>query len=307
MIEMNSCFVFSNSFFARTVLKDLEYLLNKSIDKIYLLRENHSQDEIFYFNHCNYNFKIQLVDTIEEGILQSNIIVISKDDNIPLKYIDYVTLQAQKQKKQCFCINNPWILETTEELGSFEWNKNIPTILIMGVGVSSQLFCMEMLINKILSKNNIRFSQRYSESTKQLLNQLPSKRNLNPNVTYSISDTNNDSQINVITLCLKNEISDIRFNIDNIRRISPDFTVLQTNIDFDQYHVAKGFMEYGGLTMLDVIVKSNYYSSGNYNVLCKLHRESTENVEYLHDNELEKKLEFMIFSKLSLPLNVIRK
>lgn len=307
MIEMNSCFVFSNSFFARTVLKDLEYLLNKSIDKIYLLRENHSQDEIFYFNHCNYNFKIQLVDTIEEGILQSNIIVISKDDNIPLKYIDYVTLQAQKQKKQCFCINNPWISETTEELGSFEWNKNIPTILIMGVGVSSQLFCMEMLINKILSKNNIRFSQRYSESTKQLLNQLPSKRNLNPNVTYSISDTNNDSQINVITLCLKNEISDIRFNIDNIRRISPDFTVLQTNIDFDQYHVAKGFMEYGGLTMLDVIVKSNYYSSGNYNVLCKLHRESTENVEYLHDNELEKKLEFMIFSKLSLPLNVIRK
>ena len=69
---------------------------------------------------------------------------------------------------------------------------------------------------------------------------------------------------------MKNEISDIRFNIDNIRRISPDFTVLQTNIDFDQYHVAKGFMEYGGLTMLDVIVKSNYYSSGNYNVLCKL-------------------------------------
>lgn len=304
---MNSCFVFSNSFFARTVLRDLEYLLNTPIDNVYLLRENHSEGEISKINDFRYNFKIKLVDTPEEGILSSNIIVISKDNDVPTKYIDYVVLKAQEHKKQYFCINNPWTSASTEKFVDFEGNKNIPTILIIGVGISSQLFCMEMIINRILSKNNIRFSKRYSESTKQLLDQLPSKKNPNPNVPYSTTDTDNDSQINVISLGLKNEISDIRYYIDKIKIIAPDFIVLQTNIDFNQYDVARGFVEYGGQTMLDVIVKSNYYSIGNYNVLCEFCGKSTENVEYLHDNELEKKLEFMIFSKLSLPSNVTRK
>ena len=79
---MANIFIFSNAFLTRTFIYKIGYLLNINIDKIILLKENHSLEERFQFvdqikveTYANIDFCVSCSDCviiINDKYLQKN-------------------------------------------------------------------------------------------------------------------------------------------------------------------------------------------------------------------------------------------
>ena len=305
---MSKIFVFSNSFATRTVLFGLDSLFNIKFDEVLLLKENHNQKEIFLFNT---NIKIKLYESIDDCICLCDSIIMIKDDNIPEKSINYISCKSKELDKQCFEIINPWKNKLSSSTNNID-DKNIdfkkyPVILNISLGTISQSYCVEILLNKIFTKNSIGFKQFYSKEMENFLLQLDGYGILSSNFSRQIKFPEYQYNIIIYSINIGESIYNIKKYIDILRHIASDFTILQTDIKFNEYESAKNIIKYGCFSQLDMLIKSHYnVVDEKLTVYCAKKINEDSLVKDIESISLENKLSFNIFSKIAFPEGIVK-
>jgi len=304
---MPKIFIFSNSFAARTVLFGLDSLFNIKIDEVLLLKENHNQKENFLFNT---NIKINLYESINDCICHCDFILMIKDNNTPEKSINYILCKSKELDKRCYEVINPWKNELSSNTSNIAHEntdfKKYPVILNISLGTISQHYCVEILLNKIFTKNNIGFKQFYSKETEFFLLQLDRYGILSDNFSRQIKFSKYQYNIIIYSINIGESIYNIKKHIDILRHISPDFTILQTDIKFNEYENSKNIIKYGCLSQLDILIKSHYKTVNDVlTVYCNKSIEQDSFIQDIESISLENKLSFDIFSKIAFPEGII--
>lgn len=294
-------FIFATSFSAKMYGYMLGYTLCIEEISIVLLKENHDIDE---FSKKLYDNVILCTD-VDECIRLADTVLVLQDGYLPKKVVEYVISKCESQGKRCLELNNTH--ETQENVLSSlcdidkcsEWIRSVPTVLIIGCGYSSQQYCTEILLNKILTDEKINFKQYYSKPTYSFLSQMESYNNLNKSL---VQDRKNKDDLCVIAMDIGEKLDDITKYTSHIQNLRPDFVILQTDCNFNEYEKAGNILRYCTQTPIDVIIRSPYIKVGHYDVYVN---DKTTDETFLYcgimDEIIEQRLKFLLMSKLSLP------
>lgn len=295
---MEKVFIFSNTFVAKNILYKIKYLLNIDIKQIILLSENHSEKEFARGDQIN----VILYNNLGDCISHADITIMIIDKNIPITSIDYIITESQRTGKRYIKIQNPWSEESTDDMNQckeYDFNK-IPTVLCVGLGIESQLYCMELLINKILTTSKVKFNQLYSKCTENLLLQFDDEL-LNKSLTQQLRPSDKECDVIVRSINIGRNINNLMKYAETIKLTNADFLILQVSADFNDNESAKNIIKFGCFSTLDIITKSRYLSIGRLNVYCNKIDDNNSLTMNIDDCDIEEKLKFLLFSKISYP------
>ena len=211
---MNIAFL-SNSWVNRTLAFQTSYVFGKKIDNIFLSCENHSMEEKFPKNEG----LVKIIDDIDFIIENSDILIASKPD-------------FQKYKKTIL-VKNPW---THERAFNNQVKQSIaekPTIALLSVGVFTDVYYLEVIVNRILSEKGAKVYQIFSQQTESIFSDLANNNLINEKI---IKQSIKDADVCVVTLDCTKYRTDADF-ICELSNISPgmiflcmDNTVTNTNL-----------------------------------------------------------------------------
>ena len=228
--KMKNIFIFSNAFVSKTLLLGINYIFSFKVSHILLLKENFMADTAFLKKNQN----IITYSTIQDCIVNCDLIFIIEDKSIPYKSIQNIQELAIKYKKEVLKIQNPYINFVTDKMQDYklldlEYDK-IPVVLCVSLSSLSQQLYVELLINKILNNKNVAFKQIFSNETDSLLNQIKMSGYLCDNLTTS-SDV-----FNLIVQSINTkDLQSLKNYLEYIRYIKPDYTLLLVDEKFNQY------------------------------------------------------------------------
>ena len=305
---MARVFIFSDSFTTRTMLFKSDYLLSIKIDEILLLKENHSQNEKFILNN---SIKIKLYGNIDDCINCCDFILIIKGENTPEKSIDYIFSKSKELNKKYFEVINPWKKELSLNIDHSDYREGhfnkCPVILNISLGTAAQQYCVEVLLNKIMTENKVSFKQFFSEETKDFLQQIDKCGILNNNLSQQLNLLEDQYNVILCSINIGSSIYNVKKYIDILRHIASDFTILQTDIKFNEYEVAKNIMEYSCFSQLDMLIKSRYkFVYNNLILYCNENKVDNSIFQDLESIYLEKELSLALFSKIALPEGIVK-
>ncbi len=295
--------IISDSYFARTFLLNLEYVLNVPIDRVYLLEENHAIDEEYY------GFSVELINkkTLAHCINCCDIVFVhGYEEMYPLLDIDL--LQDKRIIRFPFL---PYEFLNEEKLDVNNVKCDVPVILNINVGYYSSQYCAEILLNKIVGKYLSNFKQIFSGQAYSIINTL--KENDLLSSQFNLCTSHSCYDMLIYTLCINNLLEiqkdKNREYIELFDRISPNYVILTTS--FDKV-VAEGVLDnvknlflYRYNTKLNSIILSNFFESPNskfpvYHPKAKLITNFQNNC-YFYDKNMEGILENDIITNLAYP------
>ena len=290
---------------ANAIAFDIKYLLNIRVEKLFLLKENHSTNKPF---NVDCDLEIIISDNMNYCIDNCDIVIIIQSDEFPERSKEYIINRTSLQNKKLCLLNEINVLEKIKFMEDIPYN-SLPVILNISNGIHSQQLCLELLLNKIFSKNNITIRQVYSQKTYSILNQLRKIKILNKNLECHLeSNTSEDIcyDLIVFSMDIGNNMQYLIQHADIIKKICPDFVIYQTGYEFCSYELIKKMVNFVCGSNLDMLVKSNYYRFDN-DIIVHLDKVVIQEPLYysLESNNLLKELEFNLFSKLSFPEGVI--
>ena len=298
--NMKKIFLLSTSFFTKLLLQNLNYVLNINFNTIVLLKENHTSTEKFPYN-------VELYNNIDECLIACDCIIILKTSSMPEKTINKVITEAKVANKKIFFLeyNNrelgyslPSTLSTR-----FQEKHNIPpTIVHLSIGKAAQSYAVEILINKILHKYNVAFSQYFTDTTFNFLKQLSNQNALNKILCFQL---HNDCTMNFIVLSIEVDIDRNEFETATsiIRDIYPDVLIVQTDFKNTDLDETKKEIFYKTGANVDIEIKSQYYPLKDSSIIHCDHV-TNGNCTFVEDENLELILEKIIFRKLSYPKGI---
>lgn len=279
-------FIFLNGFISRTLLFQLDYILNERLESIILLSENHSEEDVsFYYNNRN---KIFIYDNIETCIEKCDTIVLENR---------VINPEIKKSKKRKVYISVPDRTEEVlkESIPLYDYSQK-PVIAILSMGLYNDSYCTEILINKILNNIGALPLQLFSKRTSSLLENLEQEGILNPKLIKKPNEENSD----IFVICI--DCDGYTYSDFNslISKISPDMLVLCTNYIFKNENEIRNFFHY--IKEIDIIISSPYIpyevNPGKYYaVFCKKNNINNSN-SIIYNENLESILKETIFKKL---------
>ena len=166
---MSSYFILGDSYSVHTFIHNIDYVLDDNIDFIYLLGEHHSKNE--YFN-SRLNNKIKIEDSLESCIINSDVIFIFEECLLSTEKKDAIINLVKNYQKQYMLIKSSFrekcLLDDKDQL---EQHQKCPSILILSVGDYTQLFSVEIELNKRLSELT-EIKQQFSDVTQSMIFEL---------------------------------------------------------------------------------------------------------------------------------------
>lgn len=302
---MLSIFVFSNSFIERMIIWNLDFLLKCKINKICLLKENHSSEDVSLHN---YAYNILICNTLEECILNSDIVLIIKNKNLPEISIDKILQYVKIHKKEIHIISNPFteypVHFNDEPFNSMKQEfERKPVILTVSLGIVTQPYCIEILMDKMFLQQKIRIKHLYTKQTMDFFVDLNTCGLLNKSIAKKIHKPQyyNDYEIIICSINIGDDIYNITKYMDTIRSIQADYVILQVDKKFDDYENAINFFKYGCLSPINIIVKSKYITINNKNYVYIYSSNSDSIAKDIESPSLASELYEDILLKISLP------
>ncbi len=303
---MNNVFIYANGFVTRTIMYNFKYLLNSDIEKVILLRENHKVDEQCFDNN------IILFDSLDDCLYHCNSVIIIKDKNTPCSKIEYIKNKTTTDKKKCCEIDNPWTLDSlfvpdniTYDFSAFDFEDH-PVILDISVGMLSQQYCVEIMLNEIMYNNNVNFTQLFSEKTRHFLLQLDEYNYLNNNIANQLHNKYDGNDVFILSVNVGSE-DGMRKYYNLFAKIRPDYLILQIGNNNQEILSIQNAMQYGLFTPLDITIKAhNYFANENIILFCKeIYNIDGHKTVDIEDPNLKEKLSFDILSKIGLPEGIM--
>ncbi len=306
---MKNIFIISNSFSTRTILYHIDYLLNFSIGKIYILQENHD-----YLEAHNISNKVVLVSSedIDKYIYTSDVVLILQDKYMPRKTIDHIKLLVT-EKNKLIIVDNPWSVNNPAEN---KLNKGIrydtnPVILQIVFGEYTQHYCTEILLNKILSNEDVPFIQDFSIETLSLIEQLSQYGIINKKIIQSKQSNLNNYSVVVKSLHVNQyrEMSKDKKFIEIMGVLSPSYIIMNISLNCIINDSMKNMFIHKYNKPIDIIVKSPYVEIDLTHSKCSTYCASLDvdlNKTYSPTSSyFEKQLQVDLFAKISLPKDIV--
>lgn len=302
---MSKVFLFANSFIAKTISLSLNYILNKRVDEVILLAENHEEYE---FSNIMKDIKFNFFDDIRHSVLACDIVLICITPNIPIDKINYVKSLARIMNKhliviECAC-NNDYKSEILHYCDNVDFSSSI-MILNISLSQETQQFYGELLLNSILSKNNILFKQFFSNTTITILEQFNRYQVLNPQLERQLSDSSENFDVTILSITL----SEFKNALEYFNAYMPDYVVVQSDFRGNGIGEIVNLLKCQHNISCDFIIKSHYIELKNsipIRIYCNQEIESTKNTYDLEATELSSMLEFDLISKIALPDGIKR-
>lgn len=306
---MKNIFILSNSFSARTISYQIDYLFNFEIGKVYILKENHEYSEI-----CSINNKIELVSSedFDKYIYMSDIVLILQDKYIPQKIIEHIKLLVSENTKVVI-IDNPWSEDhcvINKPSAEVKYD-TVPVVLQVVFGEYTQHYCTEILLNKILSNNNVPFVQLFSSETLSLIEQLLKYDLINKGMIKSMQRETEDYSVVIKSLYVNEyiELSKDEKFFEIMRKISPNYIMINLSSNCVNDENLKNIFVYKHNKPIDVIVKSPYIeidlTKSKCSTYCGTLDVDSDKRYTPTSSALEKELQIDLFAKISLPNDIV--
>lgn len=306
---MKNIFVLSNSFSTRTILYQIDYLLNFKIGKIYILQENHDYMEVH-----NISNKVELVSSedIDKYIYISDVVLILQDKFMSPKTIDRIKLSVT-EKNKLIIVANPWFVNNPAENKLNEgirYDSN-PIILQIVFGEYTQHYCTEILLNKILSNEEVPFIQEFSIETLSLIEQLSQYGIINKKIIQSKLCNRNNYSVIVKSLYVNQfrVLSKDKKFIEMMELLSPSYIIMNISSNCIINDSIKDMFVHKYNKPISLIVKSPYVETdlthskcGTY---CAAFDMDIDKTYSPTSSYLEKQLQVDLFAKIALPKDIV--
>jgi len=296
--------IIGNSYESKTLLYNLDYLLNVKIGNVFLLNENHNYSD---FNRGSYNFNIELKSNLEECFSACDICLLLDEKSTASKSLLELKTKCKHFDKKIILVegnaDNP-------NVPVFDINKQ-PIILLISTGIYEQLYCSEILLSKIFTEHGIDILQIPSVKTQHIFSCLKKNNLLNVAIENTLFQK---PQLLLLTL----EENFIRYDVEsanfylNLMKIKPDFIILAKNsrVDINSQVFQTRFGK-----KLDYIINSEFDPMYFWNdisvpLFCKKEDTSinttgqNEDVSNISDSLLPQLLYNRIISKLTMPKDI---
>lgn len=300
---MSKLFIFSNSFNTKTFAFEIDYVLNLKIDRLILLKENHSIDELIA---CG-KFKIDFYSTLDECLSECDTVLLIIDDNIPEISQNYLESMCAKLNKCCIKIINPWKdTEPTYKICENYDYEAKPVVLLLSSGIASQPYCAEIMLNRLFYDRTIPIRQIFTELTRSVLSQLQQNGSLTEQLEAQLMSNEQPYNIIVYSIYIDEKLQNLKNFLTEFRTLSPDFIIFQSDINYQEFEKIKNIIEYNFFKKLDFFIKSNYHDINNLCYLyCNNNIGPNNDVEYIESETLKEKLIERILAKISFPEGIV--
>ena len=300
---MSKIFIFSNSFVAHTIINGFDKLFNIEFEEFILLRENHE-----YSDFKNYtNKKIALIESLEKCIELCDCIFVLKTKYIPAKSILYIERLSEHYGKKIYFLdlsNDEYHYDLETYISKYKFGE-VPVILNIALGVTSQFHTLELILNRIFAENTIPFKQFFSQSMYNYITKLYDYSILKEDISKQLV-THKEYSVLIITINIGNDLYNLRDYSDFARKIQPDYIILQTDsksISYINAHTAVNL--FLGLP-LDIIINSCYCNLYDKKFIVRCNNEIIDKKQKnLESTSIKEILAFDIFSKIGLPEGII--
>lgn len=284
----------------------MEWLFGTDIDTII------TTDEVVFKNLINsFKYKITYYNSIEACISNCDTILVYNDDNLPEHVINEIKSVSTILNKKYIEIDSCKNIESKEEYDFINGcNSNTPAVLIISIGLTTIPMKIEFDVNRIFTDEGVPINHFLSPESKHTVCQF---RDGGIGGDRFIKKLNGLQYANVYVyyLDLDNNIHNIYKHYNFLTTIKPDYIIVLTDYDLSDYDELRMYMKCFAMRYPDVIVKSRWFSIGN-NMFChsdvfsNMQHENNQLVLDFEDNDFYKKIQFDIFSKISLAEGIKR-
>lgn len=306
---MANIFIYSNSFDARTLVANINYLLNISIDKIILLKENHLSEENFLIE----NIEICFHTDIYECVMNSDYVFIIENETLPTNMIQRVKKICGDTSKLCIYLGSLSPICERKYINEYldrQFNEHLPTILLLSIGKLSQLFSLEILLHKVFNMYDVCFFQYFDKTTKSVFEELQKHNLLNSKLMYNQDNYPSNNCINIVSVSISDNLRELHDYSNIIYKTKSDYTILNVNATFNSIKLISNYLKYGSNVEIDMVIKSHYCCLQNGKDYYSFYKEAIatdKRIIYdIEDSELYNIISNNIYTKIGVPKGMCR-
>lgn len=303
-IKLCRIFVFGNAFAIRNIIPVMDIVFSCGIESIVVL-EDIAPNGFLPLK----NIRINSVRRIENGVENSDITFIIRDDTVPNNSIDNAKKCAKRLRKRYIEITNPWTdcnyRDFVKQLPLFDEIKNHPVVLNISLGTLSQPTCGELACYQALSNSQVKVKQFFSNQTYDFLSQINNNYLLNKQINLCQSEI---AEYDVLLASLNIGLS--IYNLSEyyylVNLLSPDCIIVQVDNSFKDFEKINHIISSLCLSDIDIVLQSHFNLFDNKHIVYENKNDNT-NKRFidLEDDNLENKLSFEMLSKISLPAGIV--
>lgn len=295
-------FIFSSSRITRSLVYNIEYVLNINISNIVVLTENHSLED-FYFTSS----KIILCQNISEALLLSDIVIIINNGKLPEQKMNYIKKRGLENNQRIISID---INSEKRENSTLVYNQHMmnkmPTIMNIGIGDASLTYCMEIYLNKFFKDKGVNLYQTFTQYTKNIISSFEGASLINSNLIFSseIDSVIKSNYELYIKSDFFDDINSMIQSLDIVDLYKPNYVIFNGNARFnEQYDLETIFKYRFGCNIY--IVKSKYIDvhkdeHNNKLILCP----SLCGNDFICDKEFDTDFEHNLNVNLAFPESI---
>lgn len=286
-------FLCGNGYSVNSFIETLNYILNIGNNDIVLLNENY----LAMKKYCS--IPAIVYKTLNECIEASDYIIVLKNENFPVHIFRNIENMVTGSNKKLVSIDVNY--DSYQVLKSSDSNSaDIPSVLILAMGLPLQSYCTEIKIHKALTSRGIKATQKFSNIAENVLIQLDTMKILNKSLSDQINNQKKCGDIFIETIYIGEDMNRIEEFIPYFSQLKPDFIVLQTDFRFQQYNIAQQIAKYWCFSRLNIMIKSRYTMvNDKYIVYCDSIND--EHTLYTNSCDLGDNIIESIISSLTLP------
>lgn len=217
---MSKYFIVATSYYVHTVMFLSDYVFSDKECEFILLEENHRMSDFE-------NKKIALYDSIEKAVVDCDYVWFIDSKLYPGIY-GKVALLSSKYKKKLILSE----LNLDKKLYADSLQKELfqrkPTILSIGVGNSSQQYCTEIFLNRMLRNQNIEFDQFFSPTSKSILENICKNKMVNRELVRQLFNPRYNGKVCVKGIAFETFI-DLMSCFDEIKSWNVDIIIININ------------------------------------------------------------------------------
>ena len=294
---MSNVFLLSNSFVVSGIVSQLSYLIDRTIETIFVMEENHEDSDFE-----NMNQKVVVCDDINYCIDNSDLVIIIRDNDFPEKTINYVMEKIDVTETQSLVLDNPWYNTFNRNNSIIEIDKSkivnekTPLVLIVSIGKATQEFETELYINQMLGEIGVSFCQIFAAPSYYLINELEDVGMLNCKIREAVYNCNKVCDLNVVTIKVDSTRNGFNDLASFLISFQPSFVVLQTEYTVELSNV-ETIIKSIIFEKPDIIIKSCFFEYKDGAFLKCSSKNETHNLIQL------KSIKDKLLRKLSYPDN----
>lgn len=271
MRRMSNLLFIGDSYSSKTYTYGLEYALGEKIECVYLLKETNKYDDRFMDSTVNF----VVSDSLDECVAKSEFIIAAFSESFPCENFEELMSKYNLNGKQIIKVNLSEPFFYPKEVSPSIDKGFEASILLISCPKFSQNYIIEMALNQMFEKENVRLKQSFSRNTSAFLKHLNDAVGTTSFLRKTMQQEIENCDLYIETI--ESDIMSLRQYGERLTTLAPEYIILSMEKSEFKNDVDKIFRDFEmcyGLR-LNAIVCSQFSSIKLWN--------SRTDVLYNHD------------------------